>query len=124
MVMIGTDKSLYEDDGYISEQVITIAKTSTIPLLIVPNHIRYKKITEALVPCDFAAILRLSALKGFRDPQKWLHPKLLLLNTKFIIRKIKISFMAYLTSPSSMIRNLLSPFPANTVSFTTLRTIA
>src|ERR1035437_2085717 len=80
MVMIGTDKSLYEDDGYISEQVITIAKTSSVPLLIVPNHIRYKKITEALVPCDFAAILRLSALKGFRDPQKWLHPKLLLLN--------------------------------------------
>ncbi|MFI5139030.1 MAG: hypothetical protein ACHQIM_14500, partial [Sphingobacteriales bacterium] len=50
------------------------------PLLIVPNHIRYKKITEALVPCDFAAISRLSALKGFRDPKKWLHPKLMLLN--------------------------------------------
>jgi hypothetical protein len=32
------------------------------------------------VPCDFAAISRLSALKGFRDPKKWLHPELMVLN--------------------------------------------
>jgi len=80
MVMIGTDKSLYEDDGYVSEQIIMIAKTSTIPVMIVPNHTNYKKIEQAVVPCDFGAISRLSAFKGFRDPKKWLHPKLLLLN--------------------------------------------
>jgi len=71
---------LYEDDGYISEQIIAIAKTSTIPVIIVPNHTHYKKIEQAVVPCDFGAISRLSAFKGFRDPKKWLHPKLMLLN--------------------------------------------
>ncbi len=80
MVMLGTDKVLYEDDGYVSEQIIVIAKTSSVPVMIVPNHTKYKKIEEALVPCDFGAISRLSALEGFRDPKKWLHPKLLLLN--------------------------------------------
>ncbi len=80
MVMLGTDKALYEDDGYVSEQIIVIAKTSAVPVMIVPNHTKYKKIEEALVPCDFGAISRLSALEGFRDPKKWLHPKLLLLN--------------------------------------------
>jgi len=80
LVMIGTDKALYENDEYISEQIIAIAKTSPRPVIIVPNHIHYKKISEALVPCDFAAISRLNALKSYNDPTKWLHPKLLLLN--------------------------------------------
>jgi hypothetical protein len=80
VVMIGTDKALYENDSYISEQIIAIAKTSTRPVMIVPNHIRYKKIEEAVVPCDFAAISRLDAFKSYRDPKKWLHPKLMLLN--------------------------------------------
>jgi hypothetical protein len=80
VVMIGTDKTLNENDEYISEQIIAIAKTSPRPVMIVPNHIRYKKIEEAVVPCDFAAISRLNAFKSYRDPAKWLHPKLLLLN--------------------------------------------
>jgi len=80
MILIGTEKALYEDDGYVSEQLIAIAKTSTVPVLIVPNHIHYEKIKSALVPCDFGAISRLNALNGFRDPKKWLNPKLMLLN--------------------------------------------
>ncbi|MDR3696989.1 hypothetical protein [Mucilaginibacter sp.] len=80
VVMIGTDKALYENDPYISEQIIAIAKTSPRPVMIIPNHIRYKKIEEAVVPCDFAAISRLNAFKTYRDPAKWLHPKMLLLN--------------------------------------------
>ncbi|MBB3054438.1 universal stress protein [Mucilaginibacter gotjawali] len=80
VVMMGTDKALYENDPYISEQIIAIAKTSPRPVMIIPNHIRYKKMEEAVVPCDFAAISRLNAFKTYRDPAKWLHPKLLLLN--------------------------------------------
>jgi nucleotide-binding universal stress UspA family protein len=78
MLMIGNDNNL--DESYIGEQVIAIAKTSPIPVLIVPTAVRYKKIEKALVPCDFSAISRLSALKGFRDPAKWVHPELMVLN--------------------------------------------
>jgi len=80
LVMIGTDKTLYATDNYMGEQIIAIAKTSSKPVMIVPDHIQYKKIEEAVVPCDFGAISRLGALQGFRDPKKWLHPKLMLLN--------------------------------------------
>jgi hypothetical protein len=80
LVLIGSDQLPYENDTYIGEQIITIAKTSPVPVLIVPGHVQYEKIETALVPCDFAAISRLSALQNFRDPKKWLHPHLMVLN--------------------------------------------
>ncbi|HZY35073.1 MAG TPA: hypothetical protein VFE53_00405, partial [Mucilaginibacter sp.] len=80
LVLIGSDEVPYENDSYIGEQIIAIAKTSPVPVLIVPGHVHYQKIETALVPCDFGAISRLSALQYFRDPKKWLHPKLMVLN--------------------------------------------
>jgi hypothetical protein len=82
MVLVGTDEVPYDDDSYIAEQIIAIAKTSPVPVLIVPGHVEYKKIETALVPCDFGAISRLSALQNFRDPKKWLHPHLMVLNVE------------------------------------------
>ncbi|HEY4322523.1 MAG TPA: universal stress protein [Mucilaginibacter sp.] len=78
MIMIGSNPDL--DDSYIDDQIIAIGKTSPIPVFIVPSSVTYKKIEKALVPCDFSAISRLEALKGFRDPSKWLHPELIVLN--------------------------------------------
>jgi nucleotide-binding universal stress UspA family protein len=78
MLMIGHDNNF--DEGYIGEQIISIGKTSPIPVLIVPSNVKYKKIQKALLPCDFSAISRLNALKVFRDPKKWLHPQLIVLN--------------------------------------------
>ena len=78
--MIGSDNSPNENDSYIGEQLIAIAKTSSIPVYIIPCCVTYEKIEKALVPCDFDAISRLSALQGFRDPKKWLHPELMILN--------------------------------------------
>jgi hypothetical protein len=80
LVLIGSDEIPYENDSYIGEQIIAIAKTSPVPVLIVPGHVQYQKIETALVPCDFGAISRLSALQTFRDPKKWLHPQLMVLN--------------------------------------------
>jgi len=78
MIMVGSDNELA--DSYRSERLIAIAKISTVPVMIIPNHTHYKKIERALVPCDVAAISRLSALKAFSDPTKFLHPHLLVLN--------------------------------------------
>lgn len=80
MVMVGTDEVPYADDSYIAEQIIAIAKTSPVPVLIVPGHVQYKKIELAMVPCDFGATQRLGALQTIRDPKKWLHPHLMVLN--------------------------------------------
>jgi len=48
VLMIGNDTSL--DDSYIAEQLIAIAKTSTVPVLIVPSTVKYKKIERTVVP--------------------------------------------------------------------------
>jgi nucleotide-binding universal stress UspA family protein len=78
ILMIGSDDN--RDESYIGEHVIAIAKTSTIPVYIVPANVKYQKIKEALVPCDFDAISRLGAFHDYRDPKKWAHPQLMILN--------------------------------------------
>jgi hypothetical protein len=79
MLMIGSDNNM--DETYIGEQVIAIAKTSNIPVLIVPARAKYKKIKLALVPCDFTAISRLALLKEIRSSNQWLcPPELVVLN--------------------------------------------
>jgi len=80
LIMIGSDHSSREGHSPIGEQVISISKTSTAPVLIIPAGLRYQNIKQALVPCDFTAISRLAILKGLRSSQQWLHPKLIVLN--------------------------------------------
>jgi hypothetical protein len=48
--------------------------------MVIPESAIYHKIELALVPCDFAAVSRLSALQGFQKRQKWIHPELMVLN--------------------------------------------
>lgn len=81
LVMVGSDKTSYESNNRSGEQIVAIAKTSTVPVLIIPSNVKYKKIAHALVPCDFGAVSRLSALNGFNSRQKWIYPELLVLNT-------------------------------------------
>jgi nucleotide-binding universal stress UspA family protein len=77
MLMIGSDNHL--DESYIGEQVIAIAKTSAIPVFIVPVSAKYQQIKLALVPCDFAAV-SLDLLKRLHSLYQRLHPELMILN--------------------------------------------
>jgi nucleotide-binding universal stress UspA family protein len=81
IVLLGSDKTVLENDSYMAEQIIAIAKTSAVPVMIVPECARYEKIEQALVPCNFAVISQLEALHGIHDRKKWLHPQLMVLNT-------------------------------------------
>ncbi len=83
MMVLGVDKTMFENDSHAAEQIIAIAKTSAVPVLIVPECARFEKIELALVPCDFAAMTQLEALQGIKDREKWLHPRLMVLNTNF-----------------------------------------
>jgi len=80
LLIIGSDSPMLQAESYIGQQVIGIAKTSSIPVLIVPAGAAYQKIERALVPCDFAMVSRLGILKGLHSPLGWLHPELMILN--------------------------------------------
>lgn len=80
LVMLASDKTSQESKTRSGEQIVTMAKTSPIPVMIVPSNVKYQKIEQALVPCDFAATARLGALKGFHDRERWIHPQLSVLN--------------------------------------------
>jgi nucleotide-binding universal stress UspA family protein len=80
LVMVGSDKTAHLDGSHLGQQLIAIAKTSPVPVMVVPDGVKYQKIEHALVPCDFAAISPLNALKGFHSKQRWVHPELLVLN--------------------------------------------
>jgi nucleotide-binding universal stress UspA family protein len=80
LVVVGSDSTTHEPGSYMGEQIIGIAKTSPVPVMVVPHNVSFQKIEEVLVPCDFSAISRLSALQGFHSRQRWVHPHLMLLN--------------------------------------------
>ena len=80
LVMIGSDKTANEDGSYLGEQLISIAKTSPVPVMVIPDGVQYRQIEEAVVPCDFGVISHLNALKDFHKRQRWIHPSLMVLN--------------------------------------------
>src|ERR1700754_174939 len=88
MLMIGSNDNL--DESQIAEHVVAIAKTVTIPVLIIPARVKYKKIELALLPCDFTAVSRLALLKDVRSSHQWL------LQTELVVLNIDPK-QAYLT---------------------------
>lgn len=80
LLLIGSDHPQEQQESYIGQQVIGIAKTSPVPVLIIPAGATYKKINQALLPCDFARVSRLNLLNGMKSPLNWFHPQLLVLN--------------------------------------------
>lgn len=59
LIMIGSDHGSREGHSPIGKEVISIAKISKVPVMIIPADLRYQKIKNALVPCDFAAVSRM-----------------------------------------------------------------
>ncbi|WP_259067841.1 universal stress protein [Mucilaginibacter sp. X4EP1] len=80
LLIAGSGGSSFMDDSYIGGQVVAIAKTSAIPVLIIPSKVKYQTVKKALVPCDFAAIDRLGVLDKIPGSKKWINPELLVLN--------------------------------------------
>ena len=80
LIIAGVCCETDEDDSFVESQVIRIAKTSTVPVLIVPSNVSYQPIENALLPCDFSTVSSVNLLKNLRHTYLWLHPKLLVLN--------------------------------------------
>lgn len=60
LLMIGSDSGPVS--SLIGEQVVSIGKTSTVPVLIVPDKSSYVPVKTLLVPCDFSRLENLSPL--------------------------------------------------------------
>ncbi len=80
LLLIGSDANPLNDSSVIGELVIDIAKTSTVPVMIIPAGAKYQPIKRALVPCDFINVSRLILLKELRNTYSWLKPELMVLN--------------------------------------------
>jgi nucleotide-binding universal stress UspA family protein len=94
LVLLGSDHAGLTEESFISDHLIKIAKTSTVPVLIIPSQARYQKINNALVPFNLGNFTCLNLLNGLKHLNKWPHPKLLFLNVD--------------TTPDEIIREELS----------------
>lgn len=80
LLLVGSDSASENHSSAVGELVIDIAKTSTVPVMVVPSNAKYQSINRALVACDFTNVSRLVLLKELRNTYSWLKPQLLILN--------------------------------------------
>ncbi|SHK71433.1 universal stress protein [Chryseobacterium polytrichastri] len=62
LIILGSDDQAASNDSFVSENIISIARTSPVKTLIVPNGYTYTSIKNILIPCDVNAITKLNRL--------------------------------------------------------------
>jgi len=77
LIVLGSDDQANSSDSVVSENIISIARTSPVKTLIVPNGYHYSEIKNILIPCDINGITKLERL----------------FNHKYIIRKQDVQLM-------------------------------
>lgn len=82
LVVVGTDNFTSDDSvkSYVAEQVIPLAKSSPIPVLVLPADVEYKPVQKALIPCDFQSPNTLAGLSQLHTLGFETNPELLILN--------------------------------------------
>jgi nucleotide-binding universal stress UspA family protein len=80
MILLGNDQVNNSNSAFVSGNVISIAKSSPVRVLVVPADYSYKPIQEALVPCDFNTIEALNKINSLRSSPRWRDVRLLVLN--------------------------------------------
>ena len=79
LLLIGSNHGISGEESYIGDHLIKIAKTSTVPVLIIPELTRYQQVKRALVPFNLSNIPAVKLIRRL-DKFEWPHPKLLFLN--------------------------------------------
>lgn len=62
LIVLGSDDQVTSSGSVVSENIISIARTSPVKTLIVPNSYNYSDITNILIPCDINGITKLERL--------------------------------------------------------------
>jgi nucleotide-binding universal stress UspA family protein len=62
LIILGSDDQAASNDSLVSENIIGIARTSPVKILVVPNSYHYSTIKNILIPCDVDSIAKLDRL--------------------------------------------------------------
>jgi len=62
LIVLGSDGQSSTNDSFVSENIISIARTSPVKTLVVPSGYRYNTIKNILIPCDVNGIRKLDRL--------------------------------------------------------------
>ncbi|GEN67416.1 universal stress protein [Chryseobacterium rhizosphaerae] len=62
LIILGSDDSASTTTSYVSDNIISIARTSPVKTLIVPNSYSYTPIKNIFIPCDVKGIKKLERL--------------------------------------------------------------
>lgn len=62
LIILGSDDQTSSTDSFVSDNIISIARTSPVKTLIIPNSYHYTPIKNIFIPCDIKDIRRLERL--------------------------------------------------------------
>lgn len=62
LIILGSDDEISTHESFVSDHIISIARTSPVKTLIVPNSYRYTPVKNIFIPCDLKGIKRLERL--------------------------------------------------------------
>ncbi len=80
MVALGRDNINNSNTAFVSANVLGIAKSSPVRVMIVPVNFKFQEVMAALVPCDFNAIDTLNKINHLRSSPRWQDVRLLVVN--------------------------------------------
>jgi len=67
-IIVGSDTNHYDNDSYVADHVIQIAKSCPVKTLIVPSTYKYKPVKEILIPVDSFVIPSIDKIKLLNTP--------------------------------------------------------
>lgn len=62
LIILGSDDQTSSTESFVSENIISIARTSPVKTLIVPHSYHYTPVKNIFIPCDIKGIKRLERL--------------------------------------------------------------
>ncbi|MDR6458523.1 nucleotide-binding universal stress UspA family protein [Chryseobacterium vietnamense] len=62
LIILGSDDQTSSTESFVSEHIISIARTSPVKTLIVPHSYQYTPVKNIFIPCDIKGIKRLERL--------------------------------------------------------------
>ncbi|MDC8103569.1 universal stress protein [Chryseobacterium sp. PTM-20240506] len=80
LIILGSDDQASSGNSFVSENIISIARTSPVKALIVPNGYTYSTIKNILIPCDINSITKLDRLFHHKSIIEQMDVRLMFLN--------------------------------------------
>lgn len=62
LIILGSDDQANSSGSFVSDNIITIARTSSVKTLVIPNGYHYSPVKDILIPCDINSIAKLDRL--------------------------------------------------------------